>query len=75
MNRVGVAHARCNENPNQIFSMNDLIEAGQHIAIDPTAMASTDVACNHGSYVYRTTVAGTTIPSKLPPSAPSGSPR
>ena len=37
---VGIAHATCSEDPNQVKSETDLILAGQQYALDPTHLDS-----------------------------------
>ena len=67
--RVGISHATCSHNPNQITSIDDLTSEGQYVGIQHDAMVL-DQNCKHAQYVYKKkeTSAGTTIRSKIPPS-------
>ena len=39
-NRLGVARARCNEDPNQVLHAEDMVLAGQRYGLDPTHVES-----------------------------------
>ena len=45
--RMGVAHATCSEDPNQVKTEQELILAGQRYALDPTHTESLDEVCDH----------------------------
>ena len=44
---MGVSHATCADDPNQVKSEHELILAGQRYALDPTHTESLDEKCDH----------------------------
>lgn len=51
-NRLGIARASCSDDPNQIFTEQELIDGGQCYSLDPEHTESYDEECEHiGSYI------------------------
>ena len=44
---MGISHATCADDPNQVKSEHEMILAGQRYALDPTHTDSVDETCDH----------------------------
>ena len=53
-NNLGIARAKCNEDPNMILSEEELILYGQRYALDPTHTESLNIPCAHSFVDLRT---------------------
>ena len=50
---MGISHATCADDPNQVKSEHEMILAGQRYALDPTHTESLNEKCDHAGSKIR----------------------